>query len=255
MLETNFPLEGLETTEQPKFEGRSFSSFEMDYISEMKDYPGDLVDRIDEFNTTVPPKAIDANGEINDMILPVKDSINPIYLEAPSDSVQIEQISDSMKHVEELRFDNWKESTLETKKGVLQDIEMQIAEIEHRPPCELVYEEMGDGEFGYYDKERGVIALNETYINSDSFTDYKETLDTLIHEGRHAYQEYNLNEREVHPRSGEVDNWRINENETGYLNPQLYGFELYRVQPLEADATAFANDIVRRFLKEYNYKA
>ncbi len=36
---------------------------------------------------------------------------------------------------------------------------------------------------------------------------FMEVLDTLVHEGRHAYQDYNVNVYEIHPRHSEVASW------------------------------------------------
>lgn len=60
--------------------------------------------------------------------------------------------------------------------------------IAHRPSCELVAKDLGNGHFGYYSKNSNLIVINSDVIKSNSFNDYRETLDTLVHEGRHAYQ-------------------------------------------------------------------
>ena len=73
---------------------------------------------------------------------------------------------------------------------------------------------------------------------------YEDVLDTLIHEGRHAYQDYNLNVRETHPRHGEVANWNLNEF-YGYQDVENCGFKAYAMQPMETDARAFAEDVLK----------
>ena len=75
-------------------------------------------------------------------------------------------------------------------------------------------------------------------------------MDTLIHEGRHAYQDYNLNEREVHPRSGDVSNWRLNEERFGYQDAEHCGMKAYALQPVEADARAFAEDVLKQYFNK-----
>ena len=244
--------EGIDFSENSNLEQSekgSLSINERDYLSEVLPYPSDLASRIDELNACEPPKAIDSNKEIAEMIEPVKDNFDVTLLEAPSDSIQIESISDTFENMTELDYSNWKEMSVEERASAIQDAEMRIAEIEHRPPCPIVLEPMGESTFGYFSPSDKTITLNSDYLESNSFNDYKETLDTLVHEGRHAYQDYNMNERQVHPRSGEVDNWRFNDHDMGYLDCETFGFELYAMQPMESDASAFAHDVLSNFLR------
>ena len=155
-----------------------------------------------------------------------------------------------MESIDGLCFDEWKDSTFEQKVNSLQELEKSIPEIAHRPPCQINVENLGEGNYGYFDPNTKDITVNSMYIDSNGFNDYKETLDTIVHEGRHAYQDYNMTEREVHPRVSEVDNWRLNnDSQLGYLDAQHWGFELYQYQPMEADARAFAGDVLNQYLK------
>ena len=228
------------------------SSTESNYIEEVLPYKDSdlLAARIDEMGASMPPKAIDSNKEVADLIEPMKDDINPLYLEAPADSVQISESVEAMESIDGLCFDEWKDSTFEQKVNSLQELEKSIAEIAHRPPCQINVENLGEGNYGYFDPNTKDITVNSMYIDSNGFNDYKETLDTIVHEGRHAYQDYNMTEREVHPRVSEVDNWRLNnDSQLGYLDAQHWGFELYQYQPMEADARAFAGDVLNKYLK------
>ena len=228
------------------------SSTESNYIEEVLPYKDSdlLAARIDEMGASMPPKAIDSNKEVADLIEPMKDDINPLYLEAPADSVQISESVEAMESIDGLSFDEWKDSTFDQKVSSLQELENSIAEIAHRPPCQINVENLGEGNYGYFDPNTKDITVNSMYIDSNGFNDYKETLDTIVHEGRHAYQDYNMTEREVHPRVSEVDNWRLNnDSQLGYLDAQHWGFELYQYQPMEADARAFAGDVLNQYLK------
>lgn len=53
-----------------------------------------LIARIDELNGRKPPKAIDSDRAVAELLEPIKDKIDPLYLEAPSDNAQVEAISD-----------------------------------------------------------------------------------------------------------------------------------------------------------------
>lgn len=229
---------------QPAHQG--LSSAQYDYLSECDDVAS-LVERIDEINDCVPAKAVDSNKDCAEIIAPIKDCIDVTLLEAPSDSVQIESISDTLHEIKELDYSEWAGKTIEEKYDALQLAENSIAEIEHRPACEIKLHSIDA--HGYFDPETKTITINTDEVNLNDFHSYKEVLDTLIHEGRHAYQDYNLTERQVHPRLGEVANWQYNEHEVGYLDCQTFGYELYAIQPVEADAQAFAGDVIKKFLE------
>lgn len=246
-------LEGSDFASQRVEDARaSLSANEANYINECveAEMPQTLVDRIDEMSNCQPPKGIDHNSEVAEIIEPVRDQIDTKYLEAPADLEQISQISDFLSGVEELKYENWCKLEYTERQAVLQRVEDKIAEIEHRDPCEIKFEVMEYGSLGFFDPENKDITINARYVASNEFDSYKETLDTLIHEGRHAYQDYNMTEREVHPRGGEVNMWKWNQEEIGYQNPNFVGFEAYAMQPVETDARAFAEDVLTNYLEK-----
>lgn len=228
------------------------SDSQLSYIEEVLPLHNDnlLAERIDELNGYFPPKAIDSDKDVAMLIESVKEEISPLYLEAPQDGIQIEEISDMMTCMEGLNYSEWKELSYEERIEVLQKVEFKIAEIAHRPACHVSSKSLGEGHYGYYTPGTSSLVVNSDVISSNSFSDYKETLDTLIHEGRHAYQDYNLNEREVHPRSGDVSNWRLNEERFGYQDAEHCGFKAYVLQPVEADANAFAEDVIKQYFNK-----
>ena len=227
------------------------SNSEKDYLSECIDNPNTeiLVDRIDELSDYVPPKAIDSNPEVAEIIEPVKENIDSKYLEAPSDLEQIEGIGEYLSGVEDLRYENWENLSYDERYRALQEAEIEIAKIEHREFCGIDLEKMPPGQMGYYNPDTQRITLNEYYVMENSPESLKETLDTLIHEGRHAYQDYNMTQREVHPREGEVNMWKWNQYEIGYQSPDPLweGLEAYFMQPVETDARAFAEDVLKNY--------
>ena len=228
------------------------SDYQLSYIEEVLPLHNDnlLAERIDELNGYFPPKAIDSDKDVAMLIESVKEEISPLYLEAPQDGIQIEEISDMVTCLVGLEFSEWKELSYEERMEVLQKVEFKIAEIAHRPPCHVSSKSLGDGHYGYYTPGTSSLVVNSDVISSKSCIDYKETLDTLIHEGRHAYQDYNLNVREVHPRSGDVSNWRLNEERFGYQDAEHCGFKAYVLQPVEADANAFAEDVIKQYFNK-----
>lgn len=250
MLEDYENIERLSDAQQLEIHDK-LTNAQQSYIEEVLPLKDDnlLAVRIDELGGKQPPKAIDSDKEIAEVIKPAIAEINPVYLEAPSDSVQIEQASEAMQNIEGLDYEEWKELSFEERVEVLQKLEYTLAQIEHRPGCALNVKNMPKGNYGYFSPNSYDITVNSRDIKSDSFKDYKECIDTIVHEGRHAYQHYNLTVREVHPREGELTNWKWNQFELGYRNARIHGFKAYWSQPMECDARAFAEDVLKTYLE------
>lgn len=246
MNEKNY-FKGFEVKNIESIERAKFSSDQIEYVQEVFPLHNTdlLVSRIDELNNCKPPKAIDSDRGISEVLAPIKAEIDPLYLEAPQDFAQVEEISDIMMELEGLEHEDWKSLSFDERMAVLQRLENQIAAITHRPACTLVAENLGTGYMGHYTMGSDRITLNSDYVKSDSYSDYMETLDTLIHEGRHAYQDYNLHVRQVHPLQGNISGWSLNEFTYGYQDVKLCGFKAYELQPLETDARGFSIDVLK----------
>ena len=139
----------------------------------------------------------------------------------------------------------------------MNQIERQIAAIDHRPPLPIEVEKMKASTFGYQSNYYHKIALNSLYVGSNSQKDYREVIDTIIHEGRHAYQHYNVDKKLIHESASVVATWRENfyDPKYQYYNSgsciipvkgrlQDVGFRLYYYQPVEIDARNFAADVM-----------
>lgn len=170
-------------------------------------------------------------------------------VEAPNDMEQIDMVSDVLVNCEELKYENWTRLSDAEKTEVLNQLEEQIAAIECRPPCPVHFEPLEPNLYGGYRPGVGDIQLNNFLLAND-YGNYQELIDTLIHEGRHAYQDYNINVQETHPRHSEVDSWRDTwGNGTGkweYWNDcrTELGVRLYEQQSIEIDARNFAGDVI-----------
>lgn len=239
----------------------SYTPSEMSYIREIMppNWEGlspdqrqeaiDLLDnRLAELSESRVCRALDSDPQIKQVLSSVIDEIPVEMLEAPHDHIQVEQISDRLD-CEELRFENWRTLELDDKVQVLNILERDIARIEHRPSVPVYAEPLDDFDWGGYNPTDKTITINSVYLeaSSQNLDKFKEILDTLIHEGRHAYQDYNMYEREVHPRCSEIDSWRENER-LGYCGGDAseLGARLYRFQPQEIDARQFAQDVIEK---------
>ena len=110
---------------------------------------------------------------------------------APGMEIQAEEISEAFLEIPELKYENWEHLSPEERIDALQRMETLTAEIEHRPMAPIVGEQMGSSTYGYFSPEDGMIHINLDYLTNNSYESYCETLDTLFHEGRHAYQTFN----------------------------------------------------------------
>ena len=174
-------------------------------------------------------------------------------LEAPQDYIQIERISDVLSDCNELKYENWQNLELTEKVDVLNKLETIIAEIEHRPSCPIRAVDMPMYQFGGYNPNSQSIDINASYIERSGYDRnlFREVLDTLVHEGRHAYQDYNVNVCEIHPRHSEVASWSetMEGGKWGYHGDTstLLGQRLYEQQSIEIDARNFATDVLDKF--------
>lgn len=169
-------------------------------------------------------------------------------IEAPHDHIQIEQIGEVLSGCEELRFENWRELELPEKEALLNSLEIRIAEIEQRPACPIYLTPLPVGQWGGYQPDTKDIVINSDYASSSDFNTYREVVDTLVHEGRHAYQDYNVHVMEIHPRHSEVIAWAetIGDGKWAYWGDcsSELGQRLYEQQSIEIDARNFASDVL-----------
>jgi hypothetical protein len=108
-----------------------------------------------------------------------------------------------------------------------------MAEIQERPAMPIVIEDL-DGAVGQYDGES--IVLDPDHVKGD---DVSEVVDTIVHEGRHAYQDHLVQNPEAASDLSVVSAWDQNMQPGGYVSQ---GQE-YFTQPIEADAWDYAGDI------------
>lgn len=255
-----YDIEGLNSDSSEGVTKEGLSKTELDYIRESVEFGNIdcIIDRIDEIYDRLPPLAIDSNSQVSELIEPIQHLVPNEYLEAPTDIEQIEQISEVMQDIEGLDYDSWKNLDAFERLNVLQELENKVAEIEHRPASEVKMKNLGDPEVhkGYCQQNvwsnNSTLTLNSQCLSDSSMSEYFETLDTVIHEGRHAYQNYNLGHREVNPDIDSTSEWRQNLNE-GYRSPELYGFRAYWAQPVEVDARAFARDVLDMYKESKGY--
>lgn len=206
-------------------------------------------------------------SSISDSVIDSKEQVewyNPglEQTEIVTDLEMTEGIADYLESVEEISYENWSKLSLEERAAVLNRIEQKIAEIEHRPAVRVFVEDMKANSLGYHSNTEHKIALNAKYVGANNPNLHREVIDTIIHEGRHAYQRYNVDVKCIHESASEVKQWEKNfyDPEWGYYSyrgQKIYipfsdgkihdvGFRLYANQPVEIDARNFASDVLAR---------
>lgn len=136
---------------------------------------------------------------------------------------------------------NWNDATFEEKLQALQLLEKDYANKQGREPCEVKAIEMPHiSHHGYYNPQD-----NSIYINQDHLLDSNEnklfnylSVDTILHEGRHAYQHNAIKNENLHADNNQVETWKMNFDNNVYMDPGK-GY-LYRMQALERDANQYS---------------
>lgn len=137
-----------------------------------------------------------------------------------------------LQSIEGLKQDVWKELQPCERLDALRTLESRLAEIQGRPPLPVVAESMDSA--GFFDGE--ALHINVEHINDPTYR--LEVIDTVAHEGRHAYQHYAVTHPGFHPNAQEVLYWAANQQ--SYFHPKeiwgRFGLEYYMNQPVELDA-------------------
>ena len=134
----------------------------------------------------------------------------------------------------------WREMSTNDRLAALQQAEDRMARVQGRPVERVFGESMGPFLCGYY---IGSGSGKGIYVNSDKLNDRAESVNTVVHEGRHAYQSHAAATHGHHPERpglpGHEDNkeWRLNSAE--YKTIERDGPREYAMQPMEADSGGF----------------
>ena len=172
------------------------------------------------------------------------DSHSEELFESPEISTDLAQ-----QIFERCNFDmeHWNSLTDSEKIETLNQLEGNLAELQGRNPVEIQVKNMdsfwdtlkGRTRYGYYDPNTGEIYINSSLLNSPE--KLPGAIDTVIHEGIHAYQHQCINGEVEHYNPQQVVDWA--ENFRNYKSAALYGMEVYLNQPVEVFARINAGKI------------
>jgi hypothetical protein len=153
--------------------------------------------------------------------------------------LQVQDATAAIEAMDDLFPGAWQTLDAGDRLTALQDVVDQMAAIQGRPGVKVVPGAMPQGAFGAFDGEQ--ITVNAAHLEGDM--PVGEFVDTIVHEGRHAYQAYAVEHPGAVTDSALVASWAENMAPGNYLNAEQYGQELYQNQPIEADAWSYAGRI------------
>jgi hypothetical protein len=146
----------------------------------------------------------------------------------------------------------WKRMTLDKRVQLLQDLENDQASKSGRSPYTIKAVPMERlGQCGSAKHDIREIHVNEAHIQHNNFEFV--AIDTVAHEGRHAYQNDVIENRIKHQNIEQAQIWK--ENADVYVSNTEKMFLIYYNQPIERDAQDHAynvmNEIGEKLEKKY----
>jgi len=186
---------------------------------------------------------IDASENLAEGIEDLETFDDVSQVEAGSRGFELEtegQISDSIELLNqmlEIQPEHWEGLSIDERLSAVQNVENVMAEVQNRPSVPVELADLSPNEFGGYDGQS--IKINQEHLAGGQ--DVRENVDTVIHEGRHAYQDYVISHPEMVSDQELVQSWA--DNFENYLDLQTYGAELYNDQPVERDAWTYAEAV------------
>lgn len=141
--------------------------------------------------------------------------------------------------------EKWKALSVQEKLDTLQAVENHVAQQEGRAPCQVQGKYIQSTEagttLGYYSLNDRTITINteQLELQSKYGNDYNTHLDTILHEGRHAYQHQTVLGEIEHDNKEEVVAWKHNLEPGHYISAERNPLGYYN-QPVERDARGFA---------------
>jgi hypothetical protein len=142
------------------------------------------------------------------------------------------------------------------KLETLQAIENEMATRQNRTPCTVRGQAIqpdanGNITLGYYSSDMKQITVNTAQLQKDAKYGGQifEHVDTVIHEGRHAYQHQAVSGQIRHD-PGETAEWAENMKPGHYVSGNGKNIERYYNQPVERDAYGYAEKMTEKVRQE-----
>lgn len=154
----------------------------------------------------------------------------------------------TVSEINGLKQEQWAENPVQIRLNSLQELETSLAAQENRDPSvvrTMFDDGITSGEFkAAHTDENGVQHDNTIFVNAKHLANDNpyQAVETLFHESRHAYQEHLVNNPDQASDPTQLEEWKINNSNEGYLNHEVWDYDVYRWQPIEADANRVARE-------------
>ena len=142
-----------------------------------------------------------------------------------------------------LQNDLWDKQSNKNRLLILQLIEKENAKRQGRRTIKLSFDKKMKS-VGRYSSPPEKIKIALKSIKEDGAI---ENLDTVLHEGRHAYQSWAIAGKIRHNNKAEVRAWR--KNKENYISSKN-DYKAYLKQPVERDARSYATKTTKKMLRE-----
>lgn len=162
-----------------------------------------------------------------------------------------------LRKVDGLQVDaeTWRKMRESERIGVLQAAEDRMAKTQGRTAERVFGKSMAENEYGYF---QGGLRGRGIYVNThrSKLDSLPESLNTVVHEGRHAYHDHAIRTPGFHPEKPgmplheEVREWRGNQGRN-YQTIDEHGTTAYMTQPVEHDAGAYGFAVIQGLYPEY----
>jgi len=157
-----------------------------------------------------------------------------------------------MGNLNDFKEEKWSDLKLRERQEMLQKIENQMANESRRTARKVSVKKLPEGSRGSYDFNKPIeIKISKEMLKKS--TDGYQCMATVIHEGRHAYQD-DVVSGHIPPQESDRDNvasWRANSPKVGGVYNESGDSRIdYLFQPKEIDANNFARQKMNSF-KEY----
>lgn len=129
------------------------------------------------------------NPEIQKADVPKERAVHDGVIIMPSVEVQAREVAESFEDHPQLQYSAWLTATPAQRLNMLQQVENMAAEISYRPAVEVASKGLADGRFaGCYQHDRGQIGIQPNLLIDASLAGYTRAMQTVLQEGRYAYQ-------------------------------------------------------------------
>lgn len=170
----------------------------------------------------------------------IHDSVESVAM----DELFVPSAAELIHENQNLREDVWEHLTAGQRETVLRDFSDKVADIFGVTISRLEFVDMPDRYWGEYTPSDGSIKINSDVLSEPE--KLKGTIDTLLHETRHAFQYEIVNGNITGNVAQEtLAEWRYNID--NYI-PASLDFQAYRNQSIEKDARNFAGSVLEKII-------